>query len=220
MTKIIPFVSFLIGFSGFASAAPYGIRNLNDAVFSTPLGTKQCQVSGVIYNHSQKILFTDHCKACICIDGQIFCYWQCDEATPDTMDPDVEDAEPQSTSMANTISTTFETEESSKVTNILPHSSPSDVLQTSTMMPNETTEPFCLVMGVRYKPGSVLPRDTGSCLECQCGRNSQITCSPKDCITLNSLGDEDTSEPEFYGNNNGEQNNENFNLDMFAVNVV
>lgn len=76
------------------------------------------------------------------------------------------------------------------------------------------------VLGVRYKPGSVLPRDTGSCLECQCGQNSQITCSPKDCITLNSLGDEDTSEPEFYSNNNGEQNNGNFNLDMFAVNVV
>lgn len=76
------------------------------------------------------------------------------------------------------------------------------------------------VIGVRYKPGSVLPRDAGSCLECLCGRNSQITCSPKDCITLNSLSDEDTSEPEFYGNNNGEQNNGNFNLDMFAVNVV
>lgn len=45
------------------------------------------------------------------------------------------------------ISTTFEAEESSKVTNILPHSSPLDILQTSTMMPNETAEPFCLVMG-------------------------------------------------------------------------
>jgi len=74
--------------------------------------------------------------------------------------------------------------------------------------------------GVRYKPGSVLPRDAGSCLECQCGQNSQIACSPKDCITLNSLGDEDTSEPDFYGSNNGEQNNGNFNMDMFAVNVV
>lgn len=48
-----------------------------------------------------QILFTDHCKACICIDGQIFCYWQCDETTPDTIDADAEDAEPQSTSTAN-----------------------------------------------------------------------------------------------------------------------
>ncbi|XP_025421677.1 uncharacterized protein LOC112691591 isoform X2 [Sipha flava] len=198
---------------------PYNIRNLNDAVFSNPLGTKQCKVSGVLYNHSQKILFTDHCKACICIDGQIFCYWQCEETAHYSTGEEIEDYTP-STSTANVISTTFETEESSKVTNSIPHSSPLDILQSTTISPNETTEPFCLVMGVRYQPGSVLPRDTGSCLECQCGRNSQITCSPKDCITLNSLSDEDTSEPEFYGNNNGEQNNGNFNLDMFAVNVV
>lgn len=163
------------------------------------------------------------------------------------------------------ISTTFETDASSKSTNFVPHSSPSDVSQTTAMTPNEVAEPFCLVMGkqyyktattmiasvyccycnlqsnniyyfllpvivvrhvgsvsssgVRYKPGSVLPRDAGSCLECQCGQNSQIACSPKDCITLNSLGDEDTSEPDFYGSN-GEQNNGNFNMDMFAVNVV
>jgi len=203
-----------------ALAAPYNIRNLNDAVFSNPLGTKQCKVSGVLYNHSQKILFTDHCKACICIDGQIFCYWQCDDSAPaDTMVEEF-DGEPQSTSTTNIILTTFETDASSKSTNFVPHSSPSDVLQTTTVTPNEDTEAFCLVMGVRYKPGSILPRDAGSCLECQCGQNSQIACSPKDCITLNSLSDEDTSEPEFYGNNNGEQNNGNFNMDMFAVNVV
>ncbi|KAF0755817.1 Uncharacterized protein FWK35_00026115 [Aphis craccivora] len=166
------------------------------------------------------ILFTDHCKACICIDGQIFCYWQCDDTAPaDTMVEEI-DGEPQSTSTINIISTTFENDASSKSTNFVPHSSPSDVFQTTTVTPNEDAEPFCLVMGVRYKPGSVLPRDTGSCLECQCGQNSQIACSPKDCITLNSLSDEDTSEPEFYGNNNGEQNNGNFNMDMFAVNVI
>jgi len=46
----------------------------------------------------RQILFTDHCKACICIDGQIFCYWQCDDTAPaDTMDEEI-DGEPQSTS--------------------------------------------------------------------------------------------------------------------------
>lgn len=49
-----------------------------------------------------QILFTDHYKACICIDGQIFCYWQCDETIPDdTVDADIEDVEPQSTTTPN-----------------------------------------------------------------------------------------------------------------------
>lgn len=45
------------------------------------------------------------------------------------------------------ISTTYETDDGSKATNTVPHSSPLDVLQTTTMAPNETAEPFCLVMG-------------------------------------------------------------------------
>lgn len=45
------------------------------------------------------------------------------------------------------ISTTFEVEESSRVTNTVPHSSPLDVLQTTMMTPNDTNEQFCLVMG-------------------------------------------------------------------------
>lgn len=41
-------------------------------------------------------------------------------------------------------------EDSSKVTNNLPRSSPLDILHTTTMSPNETAEPFCLVMGKYY----------------------------------------------------------------------
>jgi hypothetical protein len=48
------------------------------------------------------------------------------------------------------ILTTFETDASSKSTNFVPHSSPSDVLQTTTVTPNEDTEAFCLVMGNVY----------------------------------------------------------------------
>lgn len=48
------------------------------------------------------------------------------------------------------ISTTFENDVSSKSTNFVPHSSPSDVSQTTAMTPNEIAEPFCLVMGKQY----------------------------------------------------------------------
>ncbi|XP_050419657.1 uncharacterized protein LOC126832771 [Adelges cooleyi] len=214
----------LLGLADYSFGVPFGIRSLNDAVFANPMGTKPCKVAGVFYNHSQKILFTDRCKSCLCIDGQIFCYWQCDEnVTADEM-REANDDETLSTSTTNSLLTsTMETEDSPRTTSPGPSTrSPDSSTQiTATVGPNKTTtEPFCLVMGVKYKPGSVLPRDSGSCLECQCGQNSQITCNPKDCITLNSLNDQDTAEPEFFGNRNGEQNNENFNLDMFAVNVV
>lgn len=53
----------------------------------------------ILFSFSQ-ILFTDHCKACICIDGQIFCYWQCDETTSDTVDEENEE-ESQSVSTLN-----------------------------------------------------------------------------------------------------------------------
>jgi len=46
------------------------------------------------------------------------------------------------------ISTTFETDASSKSTNFVPHSSPSDVLPTTAVTPiNDDADPFCLVMG-------------------------------------------------------------------------
>ncbi|GFG34619.1 hypothetical protein Cfor_07429 [Coptotermes formosanus] len=41
----------------------------------------------------------------------------------------------------------------------------------------------CYVMGTEYKIGEVLPRDTGTCLECVCDNEARVTCSPKDCAT-------------------------------------
>ncbi|XP_050541039.1 uncharacterized protein LOC126905410 [Daktulosphaira vitifoliae] len=223
MIKIILLNFCLLGMTYFVFSVPFGIRRLNDAVFSNPLGTKQCKVSGVYYNHSQKILFTDRCKTCLCIDGQIFCYWQCDETTTEVIN-DVLAVEVQFSSPATSLSTTIVESEENPTSTISglfsTMNSPQRKKIISNLSNKTTNEQFCVVMGVKYKLGSVLPRDTGSCLECQCGQNSQITCSPKDCITLNTLNDENTSEPEFYGNRNDEQNNENFNLDMFAVNIV
>ena len=39
------------------------------------------------------------------------------------------------------------------------------------------------VTGTEYKVGEVLPRDTGTCLECVCDNEARVTCSPKDCAT-------------------------------------
>ena len=41
-----------------------------------------------------------------------------------------------------------------------------------------------LVTGTVYRVGEVLPRDTGSCLECECGSYGRIVCGPKDCLPV------------------------------------
>lgn len=40
-----------------------------------------------------------------------------------------------------------------------------------------------VLTGTEYKVGEVLPRDTGTCLECVCDNEARVTCSPKDCAT-------------------------------------
>ncbi|KAL0279483.1 UNVERIFIED_CONTAM: hypothetical protein PYX00_001029 [Menopon gallinae] len=45
----------------------------------------------------------------------------------------------------------------------------------------------CYVMGVMYKLGEVLPRDTGTCLECSCSEGARVTCRPKDCAIPDGL---------------------------------
>ncbi|OXU29345.1 hypothetical protein TSAR_008879 [Trichomalopsis sarcophagae] len=42
----------------------------------------------------------------------------------------------------------------------------------------------CLVMGRKYQEGEVLPHSTGNCVECSCGSEGRIECSPRDCVGL------------------------------------
>lgn len=41
--------------------------------------------------------------------------------------------------------------------------------------------------------GEVLPRDTGSCLQCECSPVGRVTCSPKDCLSVRE--EEDVYQP-------------------------
>lgn len=43
---------------------------------------------------------------------------------------------------------------------------------------------FLFFSGTEYTEGDVLPQEEGSCLQCICGSNGRITCSPQDCVSL------------------------------------
>ncbi|KAI5728944.1 hypothetical protein M8J77_023548 [Diaphorina citri] len=62
--------------------------------------------------------------------------------------------------------------------------------------------------GVKYKLGEILPHNTGTCLECKCGSDGRVTCSPNDCVS---------SEPqdEMFSSRHQDSNS----LDMFDVDM-
>ncbi|XP_026271948.1 tropomyosin-1, isoforms 33/34-like [Frankliniella occidentalis] len=68
----------------------------------------------------------------------------------------------------------------------------SPVNATTTSAPT-TTELLCHVLGSTYRVGEVLPRDTGSCLQCECSPVGRVTCSPKDCLSVRE--EEDVYQP-------------------------
>lgn len=41
-----------------------------------------------------------------------------------------------------------------------------------------------VLAGRKYEEGEVLPHSTGNCVECSCGSEGRIECSPRDCVGL------------------------------------
>ena len=60
---------------------------------------------------------------------------------------------------------------------------------------------FFLFLGVVYKYGEILPKDSGTCLECSCSDGGRVTCSPKNCVSQPDL--------DYLSHNN--------NMDMFDI---
>ncbi|XP_026686625.1 uncharacterized protein LOC113471582 [Diaphorina citri] len=57
-----------------------------------------CYIAGNIYYHGQQIARSDECEFCLCVDGEMFCYWQC----PDEEEGEEEGGEPASTEVRST----------------------------------------------------------------------------------------------------------------------
>lgn len=41
-----------------------------------------------------------------------------------------------------------------------------------------------LITGREYREGELLPHSTGNCIECSCGSEGRVECSPRDCVAL------------------------------------
>ncbi|GJQ81790.1 hypothetical protein Trydic_g333 [Trypoxylus dichotomus] len=167
-----------------------------------------CLVASVEYTHGQQIYRKDPCEFCLCLDGEMFCWWQdcpptlegpCRDRGPfspclngakskseTTSKPKTKtssatrSSQPKQSSTSSTSSTTS-TETSSSSASV------QNAIVTSTVAASTTTKSapkICVVMGREYKIGDKLPHDTGNCVECVCGNGGQITCSPHQCAPL------------------------------------
>ncbi|XP_073974546.1 uncharacterized protein [Rhodnius prolixus] len=179
---------------------PIEVTNTSDAA--------PCTVLGITYLHSQQINRDDPCDFCLCLDGEVFCWWQqqCMNSTQhqqqhqqlqenSTVESEEWDGPEDIGGGGTASSATSSSATSSTSATFLQSNSTTETSAT----PTQTT---CRVMGIEYKVGEILPRETGTCLQCQCDTGARVTCSPKDC----------TSPEQFHSL-------EQQSLDMFDVDV-
>ncbi|XP_078033717.1 uncharacterized protein LOC144468260 [Augochlora pura] len=149
--------------------------------------TKKCVVNGNAYSHSQTIPSYDANSHCLCVAGEVYCWWQ--NYSPST-DPSAGPSLLPSTTIESNYTPSLEesTDDSSEEAFGDPgqqqqHQGYVEINGTysTTSQPAQTT---CLVMGREYREGEVLPHSTGNCIECSCGSEGRVECSPRDCVAL------------------------------------
>ncbi|KAK7870620.1 hypothetical protein R5R35_009119 [Gryllus longicercus] len=130
---------------------------------------RPCNTHGALYLHGQQVRRPDPCELCLCLDGALFCWWQ--HCPPGA----AEASGPCRASSALAACANASAAAAAAATTEVP--SPTPVVSST------ATPATCHVMGTEYRAGEVLPRDTGTCLECVCGAAGRVTCSPRDCAS-------------------------------------
>ncbi|XP_031831511.1 uncharacterized protein LOC116426554 [Nomia melanderi] len=147
---------------------------------------KKCVVNGNAYSHSQTIPSYDANSHCLCVAGEVYCWWQ--NYSPST-DPSAGGPSllPSTTIESNytpSLEESTDADDSSEEAFGDPEQQGYAEINgtySTTSQPAPTT---CLVMGREYREGEVLPHSTGNCIECSCGSEGRVECSPRDCVAL------------------------------------
>ncbi|XP_018311602.1 uncharacterized protein [Mycetomoellerius zeteki] len=150
---------------------------------------KKCIVDGNSYFHSQTIPSYDSNSHCLCVVGEVYCWWQDYNSN---IASSLGSSSPRSTTMESNYTSSLEMRTDIIVEDFEASGNfDSSVSQQGHIEINTTlsvTTPsvptICLVMGREYRQGEILPHSTGNCVECSCGSEGRIECSPKDCVAL------------------------------------
>ncbi|XP_058790215.1 uncharacterized protein LOC131663691 [Phymastichus coffea] len=177
--------------------------------------SNKCIVDNKAYSHSQMIPSRDESSHCLCVAGEVYCWWQTfggpklsdklptdeedeeedeeeededdDEDSWTTEEDDYSAARPEATPEASGHSLNHNGNEDGNQAGNVKENNENRLaanLTTTAALSTTTARPTCLVMGRTYQQGEVLPHSTGNCVECSCGSEGRIECSPRDCVGL------------------------------------
>ncbi|KAL0122535.1 hypothetical protein PUN28_007323 [Cardiocondyla obscurior] len=156
----------------------------DDVTTEEPL-LKKCIVDGNFYSHSQTIPSYDTNSHCLCVVGEVYCWWQnYNSNTASSPDP----SSPRSTAVESNYTSSL-----GMGTDIVDGFKASGNFDSANQQRKEvnvassstsSAPTVCVVMGREYRQGEALPHSTGNCVECSCGTEGRIECSPKDCVAL------------------------------------
>ncbi|XP_003691063.1 uncharacterized protein LOC100863282 [Apis florea] len=161
--------------------------------------SKKCIVDENTYSHGQTIPSYDPNSHCLCVAGEVYCWWQ--NYNPST-DPSAGPSFLPSTTIESNYTPSLEGS-TDAVDSLEASGDPAEeasleqqqqqqqqqqgygeinaTYSSTTSQPAPTT---CLVMGREYREGELLPHSTGNCIECSCGSEGRVECSPRDCVAL------------------------------------
>ncbi|XKL67141.1 hypothetical protein PGB90_010561 [Kerria lacca] len=135
----------------------------------------------------------NECDYCLCVDGDMFCYWQCStkplsniistvasytDVTPAQV-TDVENSTSVLSDKYTINNVSIATELDISMENVL-----NSTAITQTNITAKANNQTCFVTGKEYLEGDIVPQEEGSCLQCVCGSNGRVTCSPQGCVSL------------------------------------
>ncbi|XP_015609944.1 uncharacterized protein LOC107274899 [Cephus cinctus] len=155
----------------------------------------KCLVDGYTYSHSQTIPVRDPNSHCLCVAGEVYCWWQRYHSlitdSPGILTSsearDLLESVTGSTQVPESFEASGEAEENiedpaEQVERNL--TSSESITKSESGSSSSTSSKTCRMMGREYHQGERLPHSTGNCVECSCGSEGRVECSPRDCIAL------------------------------------
>ncbi|XP_063983133.1 uncharacterized protein LOC135165610 [Diachasmimorpha longicaudata] len=136
---------------------------------------KKCAVNGTTYSHGQTVSSRDPNCHCLCVAGDVYCWWENYKARMISSDG------------STIVPGEIELSQPVFVDRVGVKGNANSNVKGVDRNDTFSRHVSCFIMGKEYQVGEVLPHSTGNCVECSCGREGRVECSPRDCIALRPL---------------------------------